>query len=320
MTASCREIENEQRLVSKRTDVFNLFRSNGLIHRNASGLNLEIDFLRHTVGKSIATERSNSFFQLGFFFLLFFDGCLTQILHLLLIALTDFSQGILRKLHSVCRIVELQDRFLKTEDKVIYVKFGLELVANSNKLIGKLQTQQIRELGVVRRIRSNCYSGTRRGRSLSNRLCPSDRVDIGLNFFVVPFGKHGAIRARFFVALTGNNRITVTHSLKRVRSHLSRKSRILMGFHVVTDCLNHGIFVQFFTHLARNNRKVLTAKLSTQHISKLLVIGRICGNGSRLCLRITCITSNKSEGCSPQSNLRYVHENLLGELKNLYKI
>ena len=309
VTASGREVEDQERLVCKRFEVFEVC-SNGLVHGNLGGLHLQVELLRHTVSKRIATERSNFFFQLGFFFFLLFDGCSTQVLQLLLVTLTNGIERILRELQRVSGVSNLGCRFLDAQNKVVHVKFGLELVADTNKLVGKLKTEQVRELGVVRRIAINGHFSTRRSRSLGNRLSTSNRVNVSLDLFAIAFSHHSAVRAGFFVTLTSNRRVTLANNLQGIRNHLGLEVRVFARLHIVKDTLDYGVLVKFFTHLARNNRKVLATELGSQHIGKLFIVSRIGGNGGRPLfdrLFTTCHKTKCSQCCRTKSNFLHVH-------------
>ena len=309
VTASSREIHNQERLVCKRFEVFEVC-SNGLVHGNLGGLHLQIELLRHTVSKGIATERCNFFFKLGFFFLLLFDGSSTQVLQLLLVALANGIERILRELERVSRISNLGGRFLDTQNKVVHVEFGLELVADTNKLVGKLKTEQVRELGVVRRIAINGHFSTRRSRSLGNRLSTSNRVNVSLDLFAIAFSHHSAIRAGFFVTLTGDCRVALANSLQGIRNHLGLEVRVFARLHIVKNTLDYGVLVKFFAHLARNNRKVLATELGTQHIGELFIVSRISGNGGRPLfdgLFTTCHKTKCSQCRRTKSNFLHVH-------------
>ena len=310
VTASSREIHNQERLVCKRFKIFEIL-CNSLIYGNLGGLHLQVELLRHTVSKGIATERCNFFFKLGFFFLLLLNSFSTQILHFLLVALANGIERILRELERVSRISNLGGRFLDTQNKVVHVEFGLELVADTNKLVGKLKTEQVRELGVVRRIGCNSNSGTGRSRSLCNRLSAGHGINVSLDLFVITFGHHSAIRAGFFVTLTSDRRVALANSLQGIRNHLGFEVRVFARLHIVKNTLDNGVLEKFLAHLARNNREVLATELGTQHIGELLVVGRICSNCGR-CLfnSLFAIATHKTK-CSQcrrtKSNFLHVH-------------
>ena len=317
MSASGGEIEYEKRLVRERFEIFES-RSNRLVHGNLGSLHLQVKLLRHAVCKGIATERSNFFLQFGFFFLLFFESSLTQFLDFLLVTLADRSQRILRERKSDRRVSNLGYRFLDTQNEIVDIKFSLELVTDCNKLVCKLETEQVRELGVVRRITSNRHCSTRRSRSLCDRQSLRNRIHISLDLFLVAFGQQGAIGAKHLVAGTGDYRVTLAHGLQRIRSHLNLEVRILIRLYIIVNRLQQGIFIEFFAHLARNNRKVLATELGTQHIGELLVVGRICGNCGR-CLfnSLFAIASHKtksSQSSCTKSNFLHVHMYLLREI------
>ena len=310
VTASGREIHHKERLACKSGKVFH-FRGNSLIHCNLGSLHLEVELLRHTVSKRIATERSNFFLQLGFFFFLLLDGCCTHVLQLLLVALADSGQRILRELERISRILNLLVGFLDAQNKVVNIKFSLELVADANELVCKLKTEQVRELGVVRSFFVNGHSSTCRNRSLGNRLCTGNRINVIFDLIVIAFSHHSAVRAGFFVTLTSNCGITLANSLQGINNHLNLETRILAGLHVIENGLDESIFVNFFAHLARNNRKVLTTELGTQHVSKLFIIGRIGGNSGRALFNslftIACHETKCSQCCRTKNNLLHVH-------------